>query len=249
MTIHGCRSCFFCKKKKFFSILQRQEPEILGGKNLRKRKHKQEGGIAFLDTEFNATDYPEQNNGHQEITQIGVVVFRRGKIEKTFLKYCKISETSQLSKRSQEITGITPDILDKFGIPFMQAMEELNIFLADCQKIYAFGSADAIELRDTTKLNNGDIKTYSLINKIKDIRPIFAARLGLHFTYSLTDICKICQVDHEGRAHSALNDAEDTGFAYYHMKSGLVNQELIQQLETQKNKIRNLKKKQMIFER
>ena len=32
--------------------------------------------ICFLDTEFNATSYADQNDGYQEITEIGAVVFQ-----------------------------------------------------------------------------------------------------------------------------------------------------------------------------
>ena len=50
-------------------------------KKLRKNRQKaiQSGNspsIVFLDTEFNATDNNDQNDGLQEITQIGAVAFR-----------------------------------------------------------------------------------------------------------------------------------------------------------------------------
>ena len=39
-----------------------------------------------FDTEFNATDYAEQNDGVQEITEIGAVIFRNGKPAERFFK-------------------------------------------------------------------------------------------------------------------------------------------------------------------
>ena len=50
------------------------------------------------------------------------------------------------------------------------------------------------------------------------------------------DICRICNVDHgaEGRAHSAMNDAEDTGFAFFNMKQNKINLPLLKEINTHK---------------
>ena len=48
--------------------------------------------VCFLDTEFNATDYAEQNDGIQEITEIGAVIFRNGKPVERFLRCCLIKK-------------------------------------------------------------------------------------------------------------------------------------------------------------
>ena len=65
---------------------------------------------------------------------------------------------------------------------------------------------------------------------------MFAKTLSLHYAFSLSDICWICYIDHDanGRAHSALNDAEDTGFAFYNMKRGRINKEILQEINTHK---------------
>ena len=49
-------------------------------KPTRKPVKKPDPYIAFLDTEFNAFDYYDQNGGKQEIIEIGVVVMRSGKV-------------------------------------------------------------------------------------------------------------------------------------------------------------------------
>ena len=127
--------------------------------------------ICFLDTEFNSIDYPNQNDGIQEITEIGVVIFRNGKPAEKFSRYCQLKDGNKLTKRCKKITGITAETLKTQGIPFLQAMEELNQFLNkhNVEKIYAFGPADALEMRSTAKLNNADAEIYQMIKKIKNI--------------------------------------------------------------------------------
>ena len=212
-------------------------------KKLRKNRQKaiQSGNspsIVFLDTEFNATDNNDQNDGLQEITQIGAVAFRQGIPAKTFNRYCKIAPEHQITERSLGLTGISKELLDREGVPFIQAMQDLAGFLQKerAAKIYAFGAADATELRNTAKWNNADSDVYQVINQILNLQPVFASRLSLHFVYSLKDICKICMVDHE-TAHSAVQDAIDTGKAYYNMKAQRINKQVRAELEYRKTKI------------
>lgn len=210
------------------------------------------GNIVFLDTEFNASS-PEtdgmENDGIQEITQIGAVVFRQGKPHAKFNCYCKITEGHHVTAYSESLTGISGQKLKKQGIPFIQAMQELEQFLdrQDAGKIYAFGAADALELRRTAKWNNAGAETYRLINRIQNVQPIFASRLGLGFIYSLADICRICNVGHSS-VHSAIQDAEDTGLAYYNMKAGRIKPDIRSELEAHKNKVRRYRAARKIRE-
>ena len=55
--------------------------------------------VCFLDTEFNATDYNNQNDGFQEITEIGAVIFQNGRPIDRFTQYCKIKKGHKLTKR------------------------------------------------------------------------------------------------------------------------------------------------------
>lgn len=203
--------------------------------------------ICFLDTEFNAFDSPGQNDGFQEITEIGAVVFCNGKVKDKFSRYCKIKKGHKLSKKCRRITGIDGDVLNKHGIHFSDAMNELIFFLErnHVSKIFAFGPADAIELRHTAKLNNVDKHIYNVINKIKNVYPIFENILSLHYVFSLTDICRICCINHE-KAHSAINDAEDTGLAFYNMKMGKIDKQLLIELNTHKNNVRIYRKNRSV---
>ena len=101
-------------------------------------------------------------------------------------------------------------------------MKEFREFLDkhNLKRVYAFGNADAIEMRTTAKLNGADAGIYETIKMIYNIYPKFQKQLDLHYVFSLMDICRICNVDHgaEGRAHSAMNDAEDTGLAFFNIK-------------------------------
>ena len=216
------------------------------------RSTRHPGNIVFLDTEFNASS-PEtggvENDGIQEITQIGAVVFRQGKPHAKFNCYCKIADGHHVTAYGESLTGISEQKLKKQGIPFIQAMQELEQFLdrQDAGKIYAFGAADALELRRTAKWNNAGAETYRLINRIQNVQPVFASRLGLGFVYSLADICRICNVGHS-KAHSALQDAEDTGLAYYNMKAGRIKPDIRSELEAHKNKVRRYRAARKIRE-
>lgn len=216
------------------------------------RSTRHPGNIVFLDTEFNASS-PEtggvENDGIQEITQIGAVVFRQGKPHAKFNCYCKIADGHHVTAYSESLTGISEQKLKKQGIPFIQAMQELEQFLdrQDAGKIYAFGAADALELRRTAKWNNAGAETYRLINRIQNVQPVFASRLGLGFVYSLADICRICNVGHS-KAHSALQDAEDTGLAYYNMKADRIKPDIRSELEAHKNKVRRYRAARKIRE-
>lgn len=202
---------------------------------------KKQPNICFLDTEFNAVDYPGQNDGYQEITEIGAVVFRNGEVIDKFSRYCRLKKEHKLTKKCKNITGITPEILSQKGIPYIQAMKELKEFLDKnkVKKIYAFGAADAFELRSSAKLNNADNDIYDMIKQIHNIYPVFECTLSLHYAFSLYDICRICCVDHAaGRAHAAANDAEDTGLSYYNMKQGKVNQSLLNEINEHKYNVK-----------
>lgn len=198
--------------------------------------------ICFLDTEFNAFDYQGQNDNVQEITEIGAVIFENGKIVDKFSRYCLLKPGHKLSRRSKKITNITAELLAKQGIPFNQAMLELKAFLEknNTNKIYAFGPADAIEMRATAKLNRSGKDIYNLIKTIKNVYPIFQNRLSLHYAFSLMDICRICFVNHgiEGRAHDALNDAEDTGLAYYNLNRNKIDKTLLNEINTHKYNVK-----------
>ena len=191
-----------------------------------------------MDTEFNATDYNNQNDGFQEITEIGAVIFQNGRPIDRFTQYCKIKKGHKLTKRCKKIPGIKPDDLSKEGNTINQAMKNLKEFLDkhEISKVYTFGPADAFEMRSTAKLNGSDADVLDTIKRISNVYPMFAKTLSLHYAFSLSDICRICYIDHEanGRAHSALNDAEDTGFAFYNMKRGRINKEIMQEINTHK---------------
>lgn len=194
--------------------------------------------ICFLDTEFNATDYPDKNEGFQEIIEIGAVVFQEGKVIDTFSRYCNLSGSHTITKRCKSITGITNNILEEKGIPFIQAMNDFIDFTNrhNIKIIYAFGPADAIEMRRTAKLNHANKEIYNIINSIKNVYPIFKKNLELHYLFSLYDICRICNVDHdkENRAHNAIYDAEDTGKAFYNMRRNHINKTMLNELNTHK---------------
>lgn len=201
--------------------------------------------VCFLDTEFNAFDYNGQNDGYQEITEIGAVVFQNGKAIARFSRYCLLKKGHYLTKRCKKITGITPKVINREGVPFNQAMNELNGFLVKnkVKVVYAFGPSDSMEMRRTARLNKSNQNVVETIKSIKNVYPIFRNGLSLHYAFSLFDICRICNVEHgEDRAHSALYDAEDTGLALYNMRANNINKQVLDEINTHKYNIKLYRK-------
>lgn len=127
-------------------------------------------------------------------------------------------------------------------MPFLQAVNEFRDFIEkhNISRIYAFGPADQFELRSSAKLNNADKDIFNIINQIKNIYPAFQSGLALHYAFSLSDICKICNVEHdiEGRAHNALFDAEDTGLAFFNMCKGLIDYDTLDSIDRHKYNVK-----------
>lgn len=202
------------------------------------QKQKKQEKLCFLDTEFNTVDTANQNDGIQEITEIGAVIFQNGKITDRFYKKCLLANGHKLTKRCKKITGITTEDLIRDGVQFLEAMNQLRQFLDrhNIRKVYVFGGADTLELRNSAKYNNAESNVYNTIKMMVNVYPIFERTLSLHYVFSLTDICRICYIDHEapGRAHSALTDAEDTGFAFINMKQEKINNQLLHEINEHK---------------
>lgn len=105
-------------------------------------------------------------------------------------------------------------------------MKEFREFLDkhNLKRAYAFGNADAIEMRTTAKLNGADAGIYETIKMIYNIYPKFQKQLELHYVFSLMDICRICNVDHGAEGRALSNEcAEDTGLAFFNMKQNKIN--------------------------
>lgn len=189
----------------------------------------------FLDTEFNALDYARQNGGVPEITEIGAVVMEDGKVIDRFSRYCKLRPGHFITNRCEKITGITQKKINKQGVPFVQAMEELSAFLEkhEIQYMYTFGAEDEKQLKNTAKINRADRKIWNMFKNIRDIYPFFEGKLGLHYLFSLSDLCAICNVDTEN-SHSAEADAMHTGMVYYNILKRNVNKELLREVNVHK---------------
>jgi|GEM_PF-4817277 len=182
-------------------------------KPTRKPVKKPDPYIAFLDTEFNAFDYYDQNGGKQEIIEIGVVVMRSGKVLDGFRSFCALKNGHTLSRRAQELTGILPVDLET-APSFPEVIEQMNVFLDmyNPHYIYAYGPEDRTQLLKTASLYNIAKAELYYIYKIKDIMKDLADAIAVNskkktkLSLSLKDMCKLCGIDPEGM-HDAYNDA------------------------------------------
>ena len=85
------RSCM--KNIQHITYDEKNRKEITRNMPLKNTKNKPaDFKVCFLDTEFNATDYNNQNDGFQEITEIGAVIFQNGRPIDRFTQYCKIKK-------------------------------------------------------------------------------------------------------------------------------------------------------------
>ena len=182
--------------------------------------------IAYIDTEFNAFDYYGQNDGRQEIIEIGAVIMRGDQVVDGFRSFCALGKGHALTKRASDITGITKHEL-KDAPPFPEALEMMNVFLDmyNPRFIYAYGGEDKVQLRKSASLYDMGSPSLYYVNKIADIMPMLAAELsvknksGGNLSLGVKDLCNICGISTDG-AHDAYNDALFLGRAAEIILSG-----------------------------
>lgn len=183
--------------------------------------------IAYIDTEFNAFDYYGQNEGRQEIIEIGAIIMRGDQVIDGFRSFCALGKGHALTKRAADITGITKSEL-KDAPPFPEALEMMNVFLDmyNPRFIYAYGGEDKVQLRKSASLYDMGSPSLYYVNKIADIMPLLAAELsvksksgGGNLSLGVKDLCNICGISTDG-AHDAYNDALFLGRAAEMIRSG-----------------------------
>lgn len=183
--------------------------------------------IAYIDTEFNAFDYYGQNEGRQEIIEIGVIIMRGDQVIDGFRSFCALGKGHALTRRAEDITGITKREL-KDAPPFPEALEMMNVFLDmyNPRFIYAYGGEDKVQLKKSASLYEMGSPSLYYVNKIADIMPLLAAELsvkskssGGNLSLGVKDLCNICGISTDG-AHDAYNDALFLGRASEMIRSG-----------------------------
>lgn len=201
--------------------------------------HNSNACVAYLDTEFNAFDYYGQNEGIQEIIEIGLVVMRKEEVVDGFRSFCALKHGHVLTRRSEQLTGIKARDIET-APSFVDVVEHMNVFLDmySPRMVCAYGPEDRMQLLKTSELYNMRSPELYYINKIQDIMRDLSDRLGARkktkLSLSVKDICAVCGIDAKG-IHDAYNDALYLGRCAEMIMMGNVDPERLDSVLADKN--------------
>lgn len=162
----------------------------------------------YLDTEFNAFEYSGQNDGIQEVVEIGAVIMDVGSITDTFHTYCKIEKNHIVTKRCSRITGIKEETLVN-APSFPEACCKLEQFLHKhgIEKILTYGSCDRNVLEATGKFNKMGAEEFDFTKHITSVESDFRKAIDCgKFSWSMHDLSQIFHAEND-KEHNALDDA------------------------------------------
>ena len=202
-------------------------PAELAGLKEKKELIKTPEYVAYLDTEFNAFDFYGQNEGKQEIVEIGLTVMHKGEVVDGFRSFCALKHGHVLTKRTEQLTGISR--ANVVNAPhFADVVNSMNVFLDmyNPAQIYAYGTEDRVQLLRTAEIYKLGSQELYYIDKIKDITKLISARLGAYtkikMQLSVKDLCAVCGISSKG-IHDAYNDALYLGRCAEKIMNGNVN--------------------------
>lgn len=202
-------------------------PAELAGLKEKKEVIKAPTYVAYLDTEFNAFDFYGQNEGKQEIVEIGLTVMLKGEVVDGFRSFCALKSGHVLTRRTQQLTGISR--ANVVNAPhFADVVSSMNVFLDmyNPAQIYAYGTEDRVQLLRTAELYKLGSQELYYIDRIKDITKLISAKLGAHskikMQLSVKDLCAVCGISPQG-IHDAYNDALYLGRCAEKIMNGRIN--------------------------
>jgi inhibitor of KinA sporulation pathway (predicted exonuclease) len=111
--------------------------------------------ILFVDVEATCEEsYPRNSNYLNEIIEIGITVFdlKTKKIEES-RSIIVIPPTTQISEFCTQLTTITPEFVEEYGIPFVDAMEIMKTNLIQ-ERIFLH-HGDIMTIIHSRKIVNG----------------------------------------------------------------------------------------------
>lgn len=157
--------------------------------------------LLFLDLETTGFD-----NKKDSILEIAAARWDGERIVDKYETIVKIDESVEISKFVQNLTGITPEICQKEGIPLEQAREELNAFLQD----------DDIITGHNISFDTGFLKENNFDISHKEIDTFILSLLVMGRTeesHSLEVLSEKYGLVHDN-AHRAMSDVE-ANIAFY----------------------------------
>lgn len=168
--------------------------------------------FVILDTEFTAWEGSQYRNWSKpdefrEIVQISAIKIKNLDIVKSINIYITPTRNPLLSKYFTQLTGITNEYIQKHGIEFDEAMEQLYEFCGVSTPIYSYGNDwDVIE--ENLYLNK--ITAPKFVNWKPDWHDVchFFMRYGINTKrYTSGTIYKITNKQYTPSVHNAIWDS------------------------------------------
>ncbi len=159
-------------------------------------------------------------NEKSEIIEIGAVLLRTGPLKDItrfplFEDYGTIyvkPEHSTISEFCSNLNGVTQDILDKYGISFMDACKLLQNRFNSKQLVWAsYGDYDKRMFEQQCKEHGIE---YPFGPRHINIKVVLATLLGLKKEVGLAHALQIMGLKLEGRHHSGISDSINTARIY-----------------------------------
>ena len=152
-----------------------------------------------------------------EIIEIGAIILDDKYNEiSTFKRYVKPEHNDSISKKCEELTGISNQTLEESKTFSYVLAEFLNwcIYNAgrNSYEVYAWSENDLDQIKNEISAKNIAINTEIkwMLNNWKDYQRKFCDLIGLKNPISLAKAIEAINIDFRGQAHDALYDAINT---------------------------------------
>ena len=155
----------------------------------------------------------------QEIIEIGAVMFDENYNEiSSFKKYIKPEFSDRVSKKIQELTGITNSTLENQG-NIEEGLAEFTTWALseDSQiEVYAWSDSDLIQIEKECELKNISIEgnLATLVTNWNNLQDSFDKAVNAKNSTSLANAIYAFDSDFEGQMHDALDDARNTAIIH-----------------------------------
>ena len=162
----------------------------------------------FVDFEMNPVSKDEKafkEKCHSEIIEIA-----------TFKRYVKPEHNDGISRKCEELTGISNETLEE-SKTFSHVLKEFLNWCIDntgknSYEVYAWSENDLEQIKNEIKAKNIAINTDIkwMLNNWRDYQRNFCDLIGLKNPISLAKAIEAVNIDFKGQAHDALYDAINT---------------------------------------
>lgn len=179
------------------------------------------GPYAFIDAEFECFEE------FTALLSVGIVIYsKNGKKLNSFYSLVKQDRFIRVTKRIQEMTGITTEQIKNATKDFGEISQVISNLIAkyEIKSIYTWGDADKRVFEKVRsvykKTHSSPKKVFSYISRIEDISPAISnVIIGKNKTatirnVSLSNLCYIYNVINESE-HNALADADALAKCYF----------------------------------